>query len=531
MKTSKTSKIIRSTALAVLVIHPCATAVHAGVAVSIGQNFTGSIDSLNFYPEPAGGVSEDYFVEFNVDTFAVYNKADGSPVQSMTDADFWAQAGIAFAIPSYRNTRIVYDPTVQRWFAAESIGLPTGELSAYHFLLAVSATADPTGSWNGMYVTNGNLGTNSSPFLSMGLDAQGIYVSQRVIQGALTIGSTLFSLPKADLLAIPPVITNRTWFGALSSATYGYGIQPAICLDGAAGGDLVATSGRGRTGDNNNTLFAFAVQNAGGPGPATLSTVQADSVADYSGPYPDALQPDGSSNLFTPNAQFSADALRISTNIFVTGDALLGGRNSIRWYRLSTSNHAVLESGTYSDPSLDLYYPSIAANTNGTVVIAFNGSGTNTFVSCYAMVGQTVNGVTTFDQPLLLKAGAASYQNLNAGNNFWGEYSTTCVDLTDQNVFWTINAYAAGSTNWATQITQLLTSPSPLLSIAGAGPNVLLSWPVTAVPFQLQSAPNLTDTNSWSPVTMVAVTNAATVSVLMPGTNGGSFFRLIQSQQ
>jgi hypothetical protein len=103
MKTSKTSKIIRSTALAALVIHPWATAVHAGVAVSIGQNFTGSIDSNNFYPEPAGGVSEDYFVEFNVDTFAVYNKADGSLAHSRTYADFWTQAGIALAIPSVRN--------------------------------------------------------------------------------------------------------------------------------------------------------------------------------------------------------------------------------------------------------------------------------------------------------------------------------------------------------------------------------------------------------------------------------------------
>jgi hypothetical protein len=70
------------------------------------------------------------------------------------------------------------------------------------------------------------------------------------------------------------------------------------------------------------------------------------------------------------------------------------------------------------------------------------------------------------------------------------------VDPTDANVFWTINAYAAGPTTWAAQITQLLTSPSPQLTVANAGVDLLLSWPVTGVPFELEFAPSLPGTAS-----------------------------------
>jgi hypothetical protein len=538
--TNRTFKLVGSVALAALVIHSVVPSAKAGVAVSIGQNFTGSIDTNNFYPQPAGGVSEDYFVEFNIDTFAVYDKADGSLVQSMTDADFWAQAGIPFPLIGARNARVVYDPTVQRWFAVESTAQPAGQPHVYHFLLGVSATADPTGSWNGLYVTNGIRGTNFAAFQSMGLDAQGIYVSQVVGIGGtnIGIGSTLFSLPKADLLLVPPVITNQTFFGPLSPPTYGYDIKAAVCLDGSAAGDVLATAGHGDPGENDTNLFAFAVLNSGGPGPATLSSPTALPVPAYVDPR-DALQPDGSANLVDDAASFTADVCCVGGVLFAAGetqvpDPTQTNRVAVRWYRVGATNYTLLESGTISAPGLDLYYPSVAANTNGTVVIACNGSGTNTFVSCYAMVGQTVNGVTTFGEPLLLKAGAASYQNPLASPNQaysgWGEYSTTSVDPTDPNVFWTINAYAYGTNTWATQITQILTSPSPLLSISSTSSNLVLSWPVTTVPFQLESAAGLSGGTSWSPVTQTAITNGSTVSVPVPATNGSAFFRLVQTQ-
>jgi len=66
-------------------------------------------------------------------------------------------------------------------------------------------------------------------------------------------------------------------------------------------------------------------------------------------------------------------------------------------------------------------------------------------------------------------------------------------------------------------------------TIASAGANLLLSWPVTDVPFQLESAPSLPGTGSWLPVMQTATTNGTTVSVLVPAANSTVFFRLVQS--
>ena len=455
----------------------------------------------------------------------------------MTWTQFWSQASVSIPGGYFHNTpRVVYDGTVQRWFAAESMNDPNNPKAEYHFLLAVSVGADPTGAWNGFAILGNPGGNNDAYWAALGLDAQGVYLSALVqdYDTGAAMGCTLLALPKTDLLMIPPVITNRTWFGLLST-NYGQAFKPVICLDGSAGGDVLATGGFGFdpiTGASvtNDMLVAFAVHNAGGPGPATIGAPAIHSVPDYTAPA-NAFQPDGSSNLVDGDSEFYANAYRVGGVLFAVQGVQVGAHPAVRWYRISATDDSILESGTLSDPSLDLYYPSIAANTNGTVVIAFNGSGANTYVSCFAAVGQTVKGVTTFGNPLLLKSGVASYQNLDfQGDNAWGWFSTTCVDPADPNTFWTINAFAAGPATWATQITQILTSPSPGLSIGKSGPDLLLSWPVTDVPFQLESAPRLAAGPAWSPVMQLATTNGAIVSVLVPATNSTAFFRLVESQ-
>jgi len=540
MKTFGMFRLIGKAALAVLVIHCWVTPLRAGVAVSIGKNFTGSTDSYAYYPNPSGAVGQDYFVELNSDYFVVYNKSDGSVVHSLGWDQFWSNAGKPIPSAGGNGTGyVVYDPAAQRWFVQEGVNTNTAIGAAGStFYVAVSETADPTGAWNAFAIPNSPGDPNrAAPMSSFGLDAQGVYACNWVKPPTPSyepIGSGLLSLPKADLLLIPPVTTNRTWFSYLDGTNRGYTLQPVICLDGSASGAVLATGGTGAdaaTGNpvTNDTLVAFAVLNSGGPGPATLGPSQVITVPPYTSPT-NALQPDGTSNLSTGDATFTAHVQCVGGVLFAAQALQYGPHTAIRWHRVSAAGHMLLEAGTISDPSLDLYWPSIAANTNGTVVLAFNGSGsnTNTFVSCYAMVGQTVNGVTTFGNRLLLKAGLASYQDLNSGNNDWGRYSTTCVDPTDPNVFWTINAYAAGPATWATQITQILTSPSPQLSIANTGANFLLSWPVTAVPFQLESAPALSGDGLWAAVTQVPVTNGTTVSVLVPATNANAFFRLKQ---
>jgi hypothetical protein len=260
---------------------------------------------------------------------------------------------------------------------------------------------------------------------------------------------------------------------------------------------------------------------------ATFTSSVNISVPAYNVPL-DPPQPDGRVTLADGDSRFSASVYQLGDTIYAVHGTQVSSNAAIRWYRISAASNSLLESGTISDPHLHLFYPSIAANDSGYVVIGFNGCGTNTFVSSYAVVGQTVNGVTTFSSMMLLKSGVANYEQVGTGGESrWGDYSATTVDPLIPNHFWTIQEFVSANNIWSTQITELqLSQQPPSLQIASASANVVLSWPTNDVGFALQSATNLLAGTFWSPVTnqisVVGNQNSVTVSA-----NGIlQFFRL-----
>ncbi len=70
-----------------------------------------------------------------------------------------------------------------------------------------------------------------------------------------------------------------------------------------------------------------------------------------------------------------------------------------------------------------------------------------------------------------------------------------------------------------------ISQPSIRASLAGG--HVELTWPVTAVGFQLQSAPILGDTNAWNPVVVPPVTVNGLLKVTADASPASQYFRLI----
>ena len=506
----------------------------ATVVVGIGQNFTAStlgVDSSALPPDSNGAVGPAHFVELINGRFAVFDKATGSPVQSFTDVTFWSRAGVTIpARWAVTDPRLVYDPVSQRWFAVQIDFDTLGMINSNHFLLAISSTADPAGTWTGMAITADPTLSTTADFPTLGVDSNGVYLAGSMFDtGGNLVSSALISIPKTNLLAANPSVAGMTRFANLSLAERGIILQPAVALDGSGGANILSTASLGvdlTTGNfvTNTTLVTFAVQNAADQNGATLGSSSVLTVPEYTAPL-DPPQPDGTTNLADGDARFSAAVYRVGAVLYAVHNTEVDGRAALRWYRIAADTSAVLESGTISDPVLDLFYPSIAANTNGTAIIACNGTSSTNFVSCYATVGETVNGVTTFGGLVLLKAGAASYQDGSGVESRWGDYSTTTVDAADPSSFWTIQMYPAGPTTWATQVTQLRTA-EVRLSIAPAGTNVLLSWTSLAGGAQLQSKGSLSGSGSWASLPQAPTTNGNLISVLVPVSAQPRFFRL-----
>ena len=500
------------------------------VAFNLGNCFTGStysVDSPYVPPDCNGMAGPVHFVELINGRFSVYNKTNGIRIFTSSDSTFWINAGISLGGAGVSDPRLVYDPSVGRWFAS-AIDVNRGSEWSNRFLVAISASADPTKTWKGLAFQADPAG-NFADFPTLGLDNNGVYLGGYMFDtNGIEMGAnTLISIPKADLLAPSPTAARRKSFGLLTGDSYGHILQPTINLDfDESDGMVLAVESLGFDRLPHSNLVWTAIQNAGGPGSASLGEPISQLVPNYSVPI-NPPQPGGDDNLDDGDARLSANVYQVGGVVYGVHAIDVTDRAAVRWYRLSAAGGGLLESGTISHPDLDLFYPSIAANKSGVMVIGCNGCSSNSYISCYAYVGQTVNGVTTMKGPILLKAGLATYNHPVSGSSSyrWGDYGTTSVDPVDPFRFWTIQMYPSTSDAWVTYISEVRTA-LPQLAIAATTPDqVMLSWEGADGVLELESA-TAADSMTWAPVTQQPSSSQGKAQVLVPTTGAAAFFRL-----
>src|SRR5262249_11343028 len=139
----------------------------------------------------------------------------------------------------------------------------------------------------------------------------------------------------------------------------------------------------------------------------------------------------------------------------------MSGRSAVRWTIANATTFDIVQQGTINNSTLSFFYPSIAVNTSGDVVVGFSGSSSTTFGSTYAVVGLPAGAAPArflpFGPPIQTKAGTAAYNG-----NRWGDYSAVTPDPTAPGIFWAHQEYAATpgphftNLNWATQATEII---------------------------------------------------------------------------
>ena len=426
----------------VCAIIPLSPLALADAGFSIGRNFIAAdlgdvlvLNNDNFLRTPApdvnGGVGPDHVVLFIKGAYRVWDKHTGSLVRSINDVDFWNQSftnnGLTYQTVQTRgpsDPRILFDRQTQRWYAVgiDRTGTDEGVLN-----IAVSNGPDPSGpgAWRGFTLQAFSPGWPDFP--TVGIDSRGLHVSSSLFDSFGSFQSNQYSfLPSAALLATHPGAAGAVQFAIGGTAT----ANPAVQMrPRAADARLPVLSTTGN-------LLRFG--EAGNPPaePIALASAVPNVTVTNGGTAP---QPPGASPVFALDG-------RISSSVVLAGEEVWGVANfntGIKWFRLNAQTGATLEQGTITTGNLKLFFPSIAVDDAGQVVIGMNGSGTTTFISSYAVTGRTVNGVTTFGDLTQLAAGQATYQIFDpSGRNRWGDYSTTVIDPADVNVFWTFQEVA-----------------------------------------------------------------------------------------
>jgi hypothetical protein len=317
-----------------------------------------------------------------------------------------------------------------------------------------------------------------------------------------------------------------TRFDNLNADVYGLALQGVNNPDPGPGhGVIIAIDNVDYYFFDRTTIFGS------GAAGATLGTTARLSDAYDGAPNP-AAQPSGLT-VDTDDDRFSAAVRQVGNNIFMANCVLQGAHDAVHWMVLEEPSNTLLGEGIISDGTHDFFYPSIAANHNGRFLLAFNRSGSTSpdgDISIYAAVGSFTASSVTMGSPFLVLQGTVSdfSPSFDSEPYRWGDYSTTMVDPTDDNLFWTIQEIPVASDVWGTQITliSLATNP-PSLTITRSGANLNLSWPASTDPaYVLQAAPQVAPSTTWTnvpnPVNIVINQNVVTV----PEAAGAMYYRL-----
>jgi hypothetical protein len=469
-------------------------------------------DTHVFPPDSQIAAGPNHVVVAVNSLLAIYDKTGALQGSFQNFSSFFSSLGITGSI---FDPRIIYDQADQRFILSageiDFTGLTNG-----HVLLAVSASSDPTGTWNKFAIdsmgrTPNNTGNTFPDFPGLGLSQSAVYITTNqftLTQTCLTTDTQncFFSDAWIKVIGLPELLSgnpnlNITAFTNVQTATGfpAFAIQPALTYGVAPAEFLVAAEFNA----NPSTLLnVFAIGLSGTP---TLSTEDL-SVPSYSLP-PDAIQPQGAqiaTNDFRPlNAVWSNNSLWCGQNVLKQPTNVV----TARWYGITASSLASIALAQTGDitGAGDAYFPSLGVKPNGDVGMVFTTSSYSQFASA-AFTGRAAsdapNSMHTFS---FYRLGTSYYSDQALR---WGDYNGLVPDP-DGASFWMIAEYAG--------------SPNPNFGTAIARADVpAVSLSVTTIDFGTQTL------NMASALQTVSITNSGSTpvtfgSAAISGANGADF--------
>jgi hypothetical protein len=442
-------------------------------------------------PDMGGSVGPGQVVQFLNSSFTVYDR-NSNVLQTQSDATFWQNTNPddaqlkSIIATGLSDPRIIYDPSSQRWFATEiSIGqkpTPSQPNPPNQILVAVSNTSNPFEGFKSVYFnsssfTNSTTKFNFADFPTLGVTANSIVIGTNNFptngggEGLSDAnGTSIFSLPKSDLLLTTgPSIANMTSFDNLSLSD---GWTPQTATNFGAGNPMVLRTLPLPPGNGTTTIKSTQIISSG-------LTTPISSALMFGGQPHDGRQPSGP--LLDPidagDSRISSGPFQVGDDIYFAQSIAQCANDVIQWGILDATTGMITAQGLISVDGEDLLYPSIAANSDGTFVVAFDATGPNTDISAYRDVCRTIGESISCADPQLDFAGlVGDYSLTDQGVIRWGDYSWVAVDPLDPLDFWLFQEYPISAGAWGTVITQydsVVPEPASLLvlltSLTGLG--------------------------------------------------------------
>lgn len=459
-------------------------------------------DPTIFVSDAMGAIGPDNFVEVLNTLVTVYTR-DGTLVAETNMAGFFSMTDLDGTVyPTQGRTidpRVLYDSQAGRWVASTLDHPGSGQV-----IIAVSNGSSPTNLSTGWsrYLVRAQQTGLFADYDTLGVDANGIYLTvlQLVLpDGTAYGGHTIAAIKKPEIYWG----TNLTTLIQVSpSDVTSWTIQPATCFDNPPLGGYAWFVGKGpallEPHYQGGSILYRRLQWVG------TNAVWADtnwSTASGTN-YQDYYDLEGTNSTIFPGQTIAAPQAGTTTGIVLSesGSRLMNvslrdatlwasqmvglsgtngnytgdssgtnvDRSAVQWLKMQTSlsagGLAVSGHGRVFDTAPSgawwYYFPSLAVNCAGDMVVGFSGSSQTNFINAFYTY-RLGNG--------WMPAGPTSLRSSTLSNvgYRWGDYSATMVDPSDDWDFWSVQQYVIPWTNstggivgrWATVVGSIRPEP------------------------------------------------------------------------
>jgi len=438
--------------------------------------------------DPATG--QRYYVQWVNLAYSVWN-VTGVPQRLLLakGSALWGGFGGPCATTNDGDPIVLFDQLANRWLLSQ-FSQPSYPAGPFYQCVAISATADPTGSYHRYAFLISNTKLNDYPHFGVWPDGYYLTVNQFnqntfswggaaavVFERSRMLQGQAARLQYFDLFAV-----NQNFGGMLPSDLEGATLPPAGApnyfaeVDDNSMGDLGAVDAV-RLWEFHTDWITPTASTFGVNGQPNITLT----VAPFNW-LPCVLT--GSRSCIPQPGTLSVDAVgdrlmhRLTYRNFGEHDLLLlnhtvdagGGRAGIRWYEVRQPGGAaaIYQQGTYApDDGQSRWMASLAMDHIGNIALGYSVSGQSLFPSIrYA--GRLDNdplGQMPQAEASIVEGGGAQ-----TGSQRWGDYSSLTLDPVDDCTFWYTQEYYAATSafNWRTRIASFrfptcTTAPTGLL--------------------------------------------------------------------
>ncbi|TAK60481.1 MAG: hypothetical protein EPO24_06655, partial [Bacteroidetes bacterium] len=373
----------------------------------------------------------------------------GGVISTMSLDLFWSSLGS----PNAFDPRILYDPYANHWIF---VSAANPQLASSAILIGVSATSDPTGSWNLFSVDADPTNTKWADYPCVGFNKDWITVQINMftMAGAFS-NSKVYIFKKSDLYT--DVAATHTLV-SLDMSLGGTQV-PALTYDNSLSTLYLVQNWNGNSGGN-GFLRLYTITGSIGSEVVTPSSFvttanpwQEDATGgpDFA-PQLGSVQKIAANDSRIQNVVYRNGSLWTTQTVFLPASGTTT-RSSVQWWELTTGG-VITQRSRVDDPTNTNFYafPSIGVNSNDEVVIGYSKFSATTYASGWYSYRSASDAVNTLRDEVELKAGENPYYKTFTGDeNRWGDYTNTVVDPSNDIDLWTIQEYAATPANrWGT---------------------------------------------------------------------------------